>query len=248
MSVLASKPYHRAVHHVSRWSSWYTRTIDTEVATARRDELASDLYEQAISADESGTSPRKVARTILSRAARGAGADLTWRYAQRRHAALANPASFRLRRVEGTVSALVLVAASSVAGAGIFVIIRIALSTIGGEIRPASETALTIVAFTALAIGALALLLRHRTRVSGAILMVLASIGVVHFGLFQLYSLSATVGAMTFTMPGWDLASTTFIAGLALFFTSAAVWWWPENGTDIVEAKSPLTTTEEMAP
>jgi hypothetical protein len=57
--------------------------------------------------------------------------------------------------------------------------------------------------------------------------MAISSFGLVHFGLFQLYSLSATVGALTYSMPAWDVASTGVIAGLTLFFTAAAIWWWP---------------------
>ena len=246
MSVLTTKKYHDAVRDVSRWCSWYTRTLDPEVATTRRDELASDLYEQAISADESGATPHEVARTIRSRAVRGALADLVWRHSQLKHLAHTDPVGFRLHRVEGIATALVLAVASVVTGMGVFVIVRIALSTIAGDIRPASATALTVTAFTALALGALALLLRHRTRVAGALMMTLASFGIVHFGLYQLYSLSATIGALTFAMPGWDLASTGAIVGLAFFFTAAAVWWWPEKHGAILDTTRRVATREEI--
>jgi len=245
MSVLTSRSYHSAVNRVSRWCSWYTRAIDVDAAAGRRDELASDLYEHAMWADRSGASPRAVARSIFSRALRGAPADLSWRHAQRRQVALADPTGFRLRRVEGAVSVLVLVVASAVLGWGLFVLTRITLGVIGGEIRPGSATAVAIISFTALAIGALVLLFRRRTRFLGALIMVIVSFGLVHFGLFQLYSLSvsvgaltnsmpsltATVGAWTLTLQAWDLASNTLIAGLGLFFTAAAIWWWPEHNT-----------------
>jgi len=261
MSVLTSRSYHRAVDRVSRWCSWYTRAIDVQAADGRRDELASDLYEQAMWADKSGESPRTVARSILSRALRGAPADLSWRHAHRRQVALADPTGFRLRRVEGAVSALVLIVASAVLGWGLFVLTRITLSVIGEQIRPGSATALTIISFTVLAIGALVLLARRRTRFLGALIMVIASFGLVHFGLFQLYSLSATVGALTysmpsltatlgawtFTMPSWDLASNTLIAGLSLFFTAAAIWWWPEHGTSHARTSTQLKTIGDRA-
>ncbi|MDJ0323044.1 hypothetical protein QMG61_04605 [Cryobacterium sp. PH31-AA6] len=247
MSVITSVPYHRAVDRVSRWCSWYTREVDVHAAEGRRDELASDLYEHAIWAEKSGASPRRVARSILSRALRGAPADLSWRHAQRRQIALADPTGFHLRRVEGALSALVLVVASAVLGWGLFVLTRIALSSISGEIRPGSATALTIVSFVAVAIGALVLLSRRRSRFLGALLMVLASFGLVHFGLFQMYSLSATVGALTFTMPGWDLASNTLIAGLGAFFIAAAIWWWPEHRTSSADTGTRLKTIGEMA-
>lgn len=247
MSVVKSMPYHHAVERVSRWCAWYTRELDAQAADARRDELASDLHEHGIWADESGATPRAAARAILGRALRGAPADLSWRHAQRRQVALADPTGHRRLRVEGAVSALVPVVASAVLGGGLFVLTRIALSTIGGQIRPGSATALTIAVFTGLAVLGLVLLPRRRTRVLGALVMVLPSFGLVHFGLLQLYSLSATVGALTFTMPGWDLASNSLIAGLGLFFTAAAIWWWPEQRAAPADTDTRLKTIGEMA-
>lgn len=247
MSVLTSAPYHRAVDRVSRWCSWYTREVDAQAADCRRDELASDLYEHAIWADESGITPRALARAILSRAVRGAPADLTWRHAQRRKLALAHLAGFRRNRVESAVSALVVMVASAVLGWGIFVLTRIALSVIAGQIRPGSVTSLIIAGFTVLTLGAVVMLCRRRTRVLGATIMVLPSIGLVHFGLFQLYSLSATVGALTFTMPGWELASNGLSVGLSLLFTAAAIWWWPEQRITPKDTQTRLKTIGEMA-
>jgi len=246
MSVLTSMPYHQAVYRVSRWCSWYTRAVDVDVAAGRRDELASDLYEHALWADETGTTPRAAARAILGRAIRGAPADLTWRFAQRRQVALADPIGFRRQRVDGAVASLVLLVASAVLGWGLFLLTRIILSTLAERIRPASATALIIASCTVLAVGALVLLFRRRTRVLGALLMVVSSVALVHFGFFQLYSLSVTVGALTVSMPGWVLASNSLMAGLGLFFTAAAIWWWPERQTAAAHTATGLTTTGEM--
>lgn len=246
MSVLRSMPYHRAVARVSRWCSWYTREVGAQAADARRDELASDLYEHAIWADESGIPPRTVARAILSRTLRGVPADLSWRHAQRREVALADPSGFRRIRVEGAVSGLVLLVASAVLGWGLFVVTRIALGVVEEQIRPGSATALSVALLTVLAGCGLVLLSRRRTRVLGALVMVLPSFGLVHFGLFQLYSLSATVGALTFAMPGWDLASNSLSAGLGLLFTAAAIWWWPEHRAAPADTGTRLKTIGEM--
>jgi hypothetical protein len=247
MSVLTSAPYHRAVARVSRWCSWYTREVDAQAADIRRDELASDLYEHAVWADQSGATPEAVARAIFSRAVRGAPADLTWRYAQRRKLALADPVGFRVNRVDNAVSALILIVACTVLGWGTFVLARIMLSVMAEQIRPSSPTSLIVAAFTVLTIGAVALLSRRRKRALGAMIMVLPSVGLVHFGLFQLYSLSATVGALTFTMPGWELASTSLSAGLSLFFVAAAIWSWPERRTSSDDTGTRLKTLGEMA-
>jgi hypothetical protein len=246
MSVQTSAPYHHAVDRVSRWCSWYTRELDAQAAADRRDELASDLHEHAVWADESGTAPRAVARAILSRALRGAPADLAWRYSQRRKLALADPAGFRRIRVEGVASALVLIVASGVLGWGLFVLARIALSVMAEQIRPGSATSLVVAACTVLAVGAVVLLSRRRTRFIGALIMVLPSVGLVHFGLFQLYSLSATVGALTFSMPGWEFASNTLMAGLGLFFVAAAIWSWPEQHISSNDTGTRLKTIGEM--
>ena len=227
MSVLNSMPYHHAVSRVSRWCSWYTREVDDQVAGGRRDELASDLYEHAVWADEMGTTPRAAARAILSRALRGAPADLSWRRAQRRRLALAEPAAYRARRLEGVAASLVLLVASAQLAWGVFVLSRIAISTVAGDIRPGSATAITVALFTVISGAGVVLLARPRTRFWGSLGMAISSFGLVHFGLYQLYSLSATVGALTYSMPAWDLASTGVIAGLTLFFAAAAIWWWP---------------------
>jgi len=128
-----------------------------------------------------------------------------------------------------------------------FVLARIALSVLAEQIRPGSATSLIVAALTALTIGAVVLLSRRRTRALGAMVMVLPSIGLVHFGLFLLYSLSATVGALTFTMPGWELASNSLIAGLSLFFVAAAIWSWPEQRTSSKDTGTRLRTLGEMA-
>lgn len=227
MSVATSAPYHRAVRRVCRWCAWYTRGIDADTAACRRDELASDLHEQATWADAAGQSPHALARSILGRAGRGALADLTWSHAQRRQVALADPVALRLRRVEGTAAGLVLVAAVAVFMLGLYVLVRVAAAVATGLIRAGSGTSVAVLVFTALAACGVLLLVRRRTRFLGALWMILPSIGVIHYGLFQLYSLSATVGALMFSMPGWSLASDALTVGLVVYFAAAVIWWWP---------------------
>jgi hypothetical protein len=62
--------------------------------------------------------------------------------------------------------------------------------------------------------------------------MIAPGIGLIHLGLYQLYSISATVGALTFGMPGWGLASRGLIAGVTICFVAAVIWWWPEKTAD----------------
>lgn len=231
MSVVTSMPYHRAVRRVSRWCAWYTRGVDVATAENRRDELASDLHEQATSADAAGQSPQALARSILGRAGRGAVADLTWSFAQRRRVALADPVALRVRRVEGVSAALALLPAVAVLALGLYVLFRVAAGVATGLIRGGSGTSAAVLVFTALAACGVLLLARRKTRFLGALWMLAPSVGVIHYGLYQLYSLSATVGALMFSMPGWSLASDALIVGLVVYFAAAAIWWWPARST-----------------
>ena len=82
MTVMTTGEYHRAATKVARWCQWYTRGLTPDVADVRRDEIASDLYEHGVYADEIGCSPRALQRSIVMRAVRGIPADLSWRFAQ----------------------------------------------------------------------------------------------------------------------------------------------------------------------
>ncbi|RJT89188.1 hypothetical protein D6T64_07975 [Cryobacterium melibiosiphilum] len=96
-----------------------------------------------------------------------------------------------------------------------------------GLIRGGSATSVAVLVFTALAACGVMLLARRKTRFLGALWMILPTIGVIHYGLYQLYSLSATVGALMFSMPGWSLASDALTVGLVVYFAAATIWWWP---------------------
>lgn len=61
-----------------RWAEIYTFSVVPEVASARREELLSDLHEQYAAGAESGLSQKAVSRSILWRALRGMPADLRW--------------------------------------------------------------------------------------------------------------------------------------------------------------------------
>src|SRR5262245_41464605 len=63
-----------------RWVGCYTRGLPPSVRDARRDEIASDLWEHRAA---SGTGFAADA-AIASRAIRGITSDLSWRHAQRR--------------------------------------------------------------------------------------------------------------------------------------------------------------------
>ena len=66
----------RSARWVAGWVRWYTRGLPEPVATARRAELASDLYEQSAQPRE------RPDHGALARALRGVPADVTWARAQ----------------------------------------------------------------------------------------------------------------------------------------------------------------------
>jgi hypothetical protein len=63
----------------TRWTAWYTRGLATPVAERRREEIASDLFEQAAACGRGHAQQRNV----LGRVLWGIPADLSWRRAAR---------------------------------------------------------------------------------------------------------------------------------------------------------------------
>lgn len=211
----------RAPELILRWCEVYTRGLSPAIAGDRRDELASDLWEHA------AAEPRATG-AMLSRAIRGVPADLAWRHEQRRAAQRLVPLETRV--VGGAVAWLVVLAASSLIVLGLIAITRTAFFVSQQYVRPWSETAVWVIGLTALAIVGTLLLLRRRTRAIGAVALV-ASVPLVHFGLYDLYNKSATIGALS-VMPGWGTAVVCVMAALVLLFASAALLWMPTRKTE----------------
>ena len=208
----------RAADLVMRWAEIYTRGLEPAAAGARRDELASDLWEHAAHEPRAGAA-------MLSRAIRGVPADLSWRYEQQRRMLAGVP---RLQRVvSGGVGALVVAAASALVVFGVAVITRTSALAVRGAILPFSETALWVFGLTGLAVFGLLLLVRQKTRPLGAVALA-GSSALVHFGLFDLLNKSATISALSYT-PQWSTAVACLIAALVLLFLSAALLWAPSR-------------------
>jgi len=72
----------RASALVLTWARTYTRRLPRELAEARRDELACDLWEQRTDASLAGRTSTSVALAILRRMLAGVPADLSWRHGQ----------------------------------------------------------------------------------------------------------------------------------------------------------------------
>jgi hypothetical protein len=72
---------HAAIR-VLRWADFYTRGLPPEVRDVRRDEICSDLHDEAMDARRRGIAGPALARSIRRRAIRGSLADLDWRRRQ----------------------------------------------------------------------------------------------------------------------------------------------------------------------
>ena len=86
MTLERTPEYRRAARVALRWSTVYTRGLNSGVAATRRDEIASDLHEHAAWAEEHGLSARQLARSVRRRVLRGVASDLAWRVEHRKAA------------------------------------------------------------------------------------------------------------------------------------------------------------------
>ena len=73
----------QAARLATRWVSYYTRRLPARVAQSRRDELASDLWEQRHDAQDNGIPDLSLALALGWRVVAGMPADVSWRFAQR---------------------------------------------------------------------------------------------------------------------------------------------------------------------
>jgi len=227
MTATVSSPASRAVVAVLVWCDLYTRNLDSAIAEQRRDEIASDLYEHSVWAREQGHPASTISLAIVSRAMRGAGADLSWRRAQQRREALAYPAYARQRRANGAVSAALAAFAFLLLAWGTYVTGRISATVAQGTIEPWSQTSAVLLASTALAACGLVLVLRNKTRALGALWLMAPTALLIQAGLYQLYSISVTVGWFTLAMRNWTFAVNLLTAGSLIVLLAAAIWAWP---------------------
>ena len=64
---------------VRAWAFVYTIGAGASIRQARRDEIASDLFEHAREGTTDGIAPRVIAGQMLARCFLGIGADVSWR-------------------------------------------------------------------------------------------------------------------------------------------------------------------------
>ncbi|UOQ87676.1 hypothetical protein MUN74_10170 [Agromyces endophyticus] len=210
---------------VAGWCRWYTRDLSEPVATARRAEIASDLYEQRAFAAETGE--RGVSRSIVGRLVRGIPADLTWRYAQVRRLALTAPrGTFPL-----AMPALAHLATALLLAWGVLVVWRTAAGMAAGDWAGAWDLVAAGVFGLAMAVLGAVLTTVTRFRWLGALWLAAASYVLIRFGMYTLIASSTTLGAFYISaIEQAILVNRVMSAAGVLFFVAMAAWWLPTSG------------------
>ncbi len=150
----------RATHLALSWARWYTRDLTPAIAGDRRDEIASDVWEQA--AGQADRPAAVLAASIVGRVVRGIPADLAWRWNVR-------PARSGIRAP--------LVVRSALATAIVLAVLELALGSLAlgrvvialgrGEPLPSETTVASAIAGMLVLVAGLALVARTRTRAVG---------------------------------------------------------------------------------
>ena len=170
-TINGTTPDQRAADRVLRWCDFYTRDLPRAVATARRDELVSDLHEEMTDADVDTASRRAAAVSITTRALRGMFSDLSWRNAQFRQAGTSAARTLRLGLADRTLFATAFTFGVLLSWAAAFSAVR--ATDYAYYSAPASGQALGAISVTSLL--GLVLLSRSRTQVLGAVVLAISA-------------------------------------------------------------------------
>lgn len=234
MTAIRTAEYRTAAHRVLHWCAWYTRDLAPEVAGERRDEIASDLHEHAVWAQEAGVPPQRLRRDIILRAIRGIPHDLSWRSGQLRAGHGVDPMPLGMRRAGDVLATLVVTGGVLVAGAALFLLVRILRALVIGDVVEAPAGAVGVAVAAVLGVVGLVLSLGRRRRWLGATLLAPAAVLIGVLAGDIMYRVSATgvliVSRLSSHGAGlepWWVMSVAIGVGAALGFIGAAVWWWP---------------------
>ncbi|SMG18086.1 hypothetical protein [Agreia pratensis] len=184
--------HHLTVALILRWVAFYTRKLPEDVAGQRRDEIASDLYEQSADVGPGSAARRLLALSLAWRAIRGIAADLAWRTTRIRDVRREQGAlSADTRRPRSSATAVVLTLATTLAIVGVFTTIRVLLNP---DARSSEELQLLLLVAPMAMLTGLALFFRASTRPAALMVMAAASIPLTWAVGISFWSLSATLG------------------------------------------------------
>lgn len=223
MSIERSPEFRAAARRVLGWTAFYTRGLDAGVAADRQDEIASDLYEHAAWAAESGLSPAALARSVRRRALFGAAADLAWRHQQVRGA---DPFVRFALRADAALTTATAMTGLLLTGLGLFTIVRVVRALMIGDIGFVPGATVSIAALTILSAIATALLFRRRLRPAGAALLIPSCLLMLPTAGSVLWLVSASTVFVFAAAPWWQAAAMVAGGGLALVCAASAVHWF----------------------
>ena len=149
---------------VARWVRRYTRRLPADVAARRAEEVDADVADQIEHERALGSRDRRIAREILSRALRGAAADVSWRR---------DDASAARGRGVAPAGALVRDARAVATVTGILLLVPLIAMQLGGGVE---WTAFDFAAAAAL-LGSAGMLLRIGWRRAGSAVQRMAVVG-----------------------------------------------------------------------
>ncbi|MDD9151006.1 hypothetical protein PUY80_00330 [Plantibacter flavus] len=238
MSLLHTRTFTTTTHWVLAWCAQYTRDLPEEVAAARRDELASDLHEHALWADEAGWSAGRLRRDIVRRLVTGSIHDVSWRAHQLGRSAMRDPRHARTVRTAQRITSWMLALGVTLTVLGGYTYARIIRAIIIDDLRVPPLMAMLVGVLAVLSLVGTALTARRRTRIVGAVALappalLLGYVAVESLSLIsatgvQIASwadhLMATAGSLGYLAAGVGISS---LLGLV----AAAIWWWPPTRT-----------------
>ena len=210
------------------WCRWYTRDLPEPVATGRMAELASDLYEQRADSGDLAAGGHGVSLSIVGRALRGIPADLAWRQARLRRAALTAPrGTFPL-----ALPALAHLATALLIAWGLLIVVRTTASMASGDWAGAWDLVAAGVVGLVMALLGAVLTAIPRLRWLGALWLAAASYVLIRFGMYTLIASSVTLTEFYLSsLSQAILLNRGLAAAGVLFFVAMAAWWLPAAGS-----------------
>jgi hypothetical protein len=185
------RPVRGAIRFALSWAEWYTSDLEPAIAGGRRDEIASDVWEQA--AGQADRPAAALAASIAGRVVRGIPADLAWRWRM--------PSG--VRRETGVVRAglaIAVVLSGAVLALGVGAVGRTVVGLLRGEALPSVVTVSSAGFGVAALLLGFALVLRPRTRRLGFVWLAFASALTLHFSALILVTLSASFQSVYYTL------------------------------------------------
>lgn len=227
-----------AARLVLSWCDRYTQDLPDQVAAARRDELASDLHEHALWADEAGWSAKRLRRDIVRRLLTGTPHDLTWRAHQLDRSAASDPLHAATVRTAQRITLGMIALGVTLTLIGGYTYVRIIRSIIIEDLRVSPLPSMLIGLLTALAVIGTALAAKRRTRIAGAIALAPPALLLGYLAVESLGLISATGAQITYwadqttaTADSLSLLALGIGISALLGLTAATIWWWPPTRT-----------------